>query len=208
MRFRKSAIALGLLLTIAAILPAAAAETQPVVPTDHGNSVGALLYARPFTLEKAYTYTYTKEQPKITSGYILVVSVDKELALPRNTWTPVIYVGTRPAQVTNLSVESGRLVLLVPGDTDLSKDPAYFGSVQLPEDVDAARGAQELAAAQKLGIHPFPAETVSAALAAGGPALHGVGSNDVFRAIAGVLDTYVPEDHGVAQGYLQLKAGE
>jgi hypothetical protein len=208
MSFRKLAYALSLLLTFAAVLPVAAQDIVPVVPTDHGDSVRGLVYARPFTLEQPYSYAYSKEQPRIQSGYILVLNVDPELAQPRNAWTPVIYVGRYPAEITNLRVESGRLVVLVPGEVDLAKDPAYFGSVELPERVDAARGAEELAAALKIGIRPFSSDVIASALAAGGPALRAVGINDVYRAVAGVLTTYVPEDRDRAEQYLKIPIGE
>ena len=208
MSLRKLAYALSIMLALVAIPAAAEEEAVPVATTDHGDSVYGLLYARPFTLEKAYTYNYVKEQPQIQSGYILVLEVDSELARPRDVWTPVIYVGTRPAEVTNLSVESGRLVVLIPGDVDLKTTPAYFGSVQLPERVDAERGAQELASALRAGVHPFPEEMVDRALAAGGAALQAVSINDVYRAVAGVLTTYVPEDKERAEEYLLIPAGQ
>ncbi len=203
---RRSAFVLGVALVLSAAGIAAAEDAVPVVPTDHGHSVQALLYARPFTLTAPYTYTFVKEQPAIRNGYILALAVDPALAQPHQTWTPVLYVGTRPAELTNLGEPSGHLVVIVP-DLDLRTASAYFGSVQLPERVDAARGALEQAAAERIGIRPFPVQEVEAALAAGGDTLRAPSINDVYRAVAGVILTYAPEDRERAEEYLLIPAG-
>jgi len=173
---------------------AAAIDEVPVVPTDNGSAVKGLLYARPFELDQPYAYVWTKEQERITSGYILVVEVEKSFAQPRDIESPVLYVGSRPAEVTNLGTSSGRMVVLVPGDTDLTSAPIFFGSVELPERVDRARGEAEVAAAMALGIEPVGAEAARTALLAGGPALQARTIDGVYRAIADVLVEYSPEE--------------
>jgi hypothetical protein len=173
----------------------------PVVPTGEVGTVRNLLYARPFRMEKPYRYEWTAERAEITSGTILVVEVDKEFAKPREIGVPVLYVGTTPAEVTNVGYESGRMIVIVPGAVDLRTTPIFFGSEELPERVDAARGALELEAARAIGIVPFSASTVDAAFALGGEPLAVAGSEEVYRAIADLIDAYSPTETERAEIY-------
>jgi len=195
-------LAMTLVLAIAPVVRAQ--EEVPVVPTGNAGSVRALLYARPFSIETPYANAWTREQQTYKTGYVLVLEVDPTLVVPRQTWMPVLYVGTRPAETTNIGQESGRLVVLVPGDTDLYSAPAYFGSVQLPERVDAERGAAELAEAQKIGAKPFSREAVDAAFRAGGQALRTRSIDGVYRAVADVISAYSPQEDELVERYRQI----
>ncbi len=207
---RRRFIGAGLVMLAAALTLNAPARGQeedvPVVPTGNAGSVSALLYARPFSLERPYINAWTRELQPIRSGFILVLQADPALLQPRQTWMPALYVGTRPAEVTNVGVESGRVVVLVPGDTDLYSAPAYFGSVQLPERVDAARGASELAAARAIGTLPFSREMVEAALRAGGAPLSARTIDGVYRAVADVLAAYSPQEQDLVERYRLIPA--
>lgn len=200
----------GLLLLAAALTLGSPAmgqeEDVPVVPTGNAGSVSALLYARPFTLERPYVNAWTAELQPILSGFILVLQADPALLTPRQTWTPVLYVGTRPAEVTNIGVESGRAVVLVPGDTDLYAAASYFGSVQLPERVTAARGTAELAAAKAVGAAPFSRAMVDAALRAGGAPLKVRTIDGVYHALADVIADYSPQETDLVDRYRMIPA--
>jgi hypothetical protein len=191
-----SRLATTLLALAASAGVALAVDEVAVTPTDNGTAVKGLVYARPFELQEPYVYTWTKEQESITSGYVLVVEVDPAYAQPRDIASPVLYVGHRPAEVTNLGIQSGRMVVIVPGDTDLTSAPIFFGSIELPERVDRARGEAEVAAALALGIQPVGAQAARTALLAGGPALRTRSIDGVYRSLADVLTRYSPDEAG------------
>ena len=176
-------------------------STVPVTPTDDGRAVRKLVLVRPFQLEKPHVYTWTQEKPQITSGTILVIQVDPHYARPRQMHMPVLYVGATPAERANMGFGSGFLVVIVPGRPDLTKVPIYFGSVELPERVDARRGEKELAAARALGIHPFPAAGVRAAVDKGGDPLVAKDSADLYRTLSDLILIYAPDETERAEGY-------
>jgi len=124
----------------------------------------------------------------------VVVEVDPALARPRDVDSPVLYVGATPAERVNAGRTHGRVVLIVPGRPDLTEVPVYLGSVELPERVDAARGARELEAARALGIEPFGAAEVRAAEARGGDVLRLPGADALYRAAGDLVEAWAPED--------------
>lgn len=199
----RSGLGIVLLALILAAVPAARAQEEdvPVVPTGTSDSVHALLYARPFILDTPYADVWTRELQPIDKGTILVLAVDTALVRPRDTWMPVLYVGARPAETVNIGMESGHVVVLVPGEIDLYATPAYFGSVQLPERVDRARGEAELAAARAIGVGPFPREMVDEAIRAGGSALRARSIDGVYKALADVIEQYSPQERELADRF-------
>jgi hypothetical protein len=176
-------------------------DAATVVPTDDGDAVRELLYARPFVLERPYEYLWTAEKPEIRSGMILVVEVDPEYARPRQLGVPVLYVGARPAELANVGYESGRMIVIVPGDTDLAASPVYFGSTEFPERVDAERGRRELQAALGVGIAPPGEEELERAFAAGGDTLRTPAIDGVYRSLADVIMEYSPYESELAETY-------
>ena len=131
-----------------------------------------LIAARPFTLEVPYVHDWRAERPQVQAGVLLVLGVDPDLVHPRQGLEPVLYVGDQTAERINAGHESGHLIAIVPAPLDgsgqvaldLSKAPIYFGAPALPEQVDAATVAKELAAARARGIAPPTPEQVAAAL--------------------------------------------
>jgi len=191
------------LLMIAALCGVAAAQTDttPVEPTDNGDAVRGLLYARPFVVDEPFVYSWTAERAEIRAGHILVVAVDPEFARPRQVDMPVLYVGQTPAWLTNVGYESGHVVVIVPATVDLTSEPIFFGSLELPERVDAARGMQEMAAALALGIRPVTEEVLNAARAAGGEPLREPDIEGVLLTVADLIDTYAADESEVAESY-------
>jgi hypothetical protein len=180
---------------MATLSPAIADEGDVPVELRGGiDSVKGLLYARPFTLETPYRYEWTAEKPGIDSGLILVLDVDKEFAKPRQVGVPVLYVGDTPAELANVGYESGHMIVIVPGAVDLLTAPVFFGSEQLPERVDREHGSLELQEARALGIVPFPRSMVESALALGGDSLAAAGAEELFVAVADLIDTYSPDE--------------
>src|SRR5262245_34281476 len=58
-------------------------DAPPALPAQPAKSPITLLQAQPFTLEKAATHWFRKEQPTYTAGYVLVLAVDPSLVFPR-----------------------------------------------------------------------------------------------------------------------------
>jgi len=194
---------IGIALLATVLLAGSAATATAAGPDDPAVPKGAeeLVYARRFTLEQPFTYTWCKEQPEIREGWILVVRVDREMARPRQVCVPVLYVNGIPAQLMNVGYLSGHLVVFVPGKPDLRKALVYFGSTELPERVDAAHGRKELAAAREAGVRPFPKKIVDQALERGGTETLGVpDAHRLFQALADLIDRYAPDEHDVAEG--------
>ncbi len=125
-----------------------------------------LIYARPFTVDVPFKHTWRAEQPSVSAGWVVVLAVDRDLVVPRQSAEPILYVGDQTAERVNLGNESGHVVAIVPatstGLQDLSRTPIFFGAPGLPEQVDSARISSELAAAQQRGIAPPAAATVAA----------------------------------------------
>jgi len=121
-----------------------------------------LLAAYPFVLDEPFEHEWRAEKPLVRAGYLLVLQADPDLARPRDAYEPVLYVGEDTAERCNTPWESGRIVALAPSSEladgrvalDLDTAPIWFGSLELPERVDAARVQDELANARRSGIGP------------------------------------------------------
>jgi hypothetical protein len=121
-----------------------------------------ILDARPFAVDEPFVHEWRAEKPLASAGYLLALQVDPELARPRQTYEPVLYVGEQTAERFNAPETGGVLIVLVPAPLDpsgrvaldLDTAPIWFGSLELPERVDAARIAREVAAARAAGIGP------------------------------------------------------
>lgn len=170
---------------------------QPVPAT----AVQGLLYARHFLLQEPYPYSFLAGQPAITRGLLLVLAVDPEVAKPHEVDVPVLYAGDTPVHLTNTGYPSGRLVVIVPGWFDPARAPVFFGSTELPERVDRARGKQEQMIAVGRGAEVFPSAERVAAFAAGGERLECRGSVELFLAVAELIDRYAPSESERADLY-------
>lgn len=115
---------------------------------------------QPFTLEEGYRHDWRQERPLIKSGTLAVFKVNPDLVYPRNAAEPVLYVGSQTAQRLNQGNESGYVIAIVPGEVDLAREPAWFGSPELPERVNAETISAERAKADKAGIRPLDAERI------------------------------------------------
>jgi hypothetical protein len=126
-------------------------DKQPVPPTPV--SVKRILAARPFTLQRSYTYDWSKARPQVSSGTLVVLEVDPAYVVPRNaTAGPVLYAGDMPVQALNHGHLSGRVLGIVPGAVDLSTLPLWFGTPH-----------GERFASERASMAPLPAAQVRAA---------------------------------------------
>ena len=123
-----------------------------------------ILAAHPFVLDEPYVHEWRAEKPAVRAGYLLALEVAPELARARQTYEPVLYVGSQTAERCNAPMEGGSLIVLVPAELgaeggvalDLATTPIWFGSLELPERVDATRIVAELELARRAGIGPAP----------------------------------------------------
>src|SRR5688572_3392583 len=121
-----------------------------------------LLAAVPFVLDEPFVHEWRAEKPVVSSGYLLVLKADPDLVRPRQTYEAVLYAGSEVAERCNFPENGSHLVALVPAPLDgrgrvaldLDSTPIWFGSLELPERVDAARIADELELARARGIGP------------------------------------------------------
>jgi hypothetical protein len=121
-----------------------------------------LFEALPFVLDEPFVHEWRREKPLVSSGMLLVLKVPADLARPRQTYESVLYVGDQTAERCNFPEDGEFLVVLVPAPTDasgavqldLAETPIWFGSLELPEQVDAVRIARERASALAQGLGP------------------------------------------------------
>jgi len=133
---------------------AAAQTAAPQMP----RPVKDILYAQPFTLKKGYTNTWSKKHELVSSGVLVVLAVDPALVVARDALEPILYAGSTPVQRLNHGGQSGRVIGIVPGTTDLAASPIWFGAPGLPERVTPEAAGAERARAEKSRIRPFSAD--------------------------------------------------
>jgi hypothetical protein len=127
-----------------------APAAQPVEPPPQLQ----LLHAERFAVDRPFRHLWRADQPWVQSGWLLVLSGDPEQLRPRQVKEPVLYVGAQTAERINTARDSGRLVVLVPGDFRLEDAPIFLGGTALPEELWQPQIDAELAAAKAAGALP------------------------------------------------------
>ena len=185
-----------LLLGLAAVSPAA----PPAPPTPA--PVNEVVYARPFALNDGFQFTWCKEPFQVSQGTLLVLKVNPDLVIPRQTEEPILYVGNQSAMRLNHGNESGYVIAVVPGDVDLTKDPIWFGTPGLPERVDAATIRAEREKADKAGIKPISAEQAQAARSKGGERINVPDMSAMLRGpVSGLIEQYSPQEKRLSEAW-------
>jgi hypothetical protein len=136
-------------------------EDERAIPSTPA-PVRGILYARRFTLETPYQYTWSKERFMVSTGVLVVLEVDPALVVPRDQLEPVLYAGNFTVHRLNHGHRSGRVIGIVPGNIDLAAAPIWFGSPGLPERVTESTVRSERARAEQYGVRAFPPERISA----------------------------------------------
>jgi hypothetical protein len=167
-------------------LPNAPATPAPVLD---------LLYAQTFTLDERSNFDWRKDQPSFKAGTIMVIAVESVYAYPRQSEHPTLFVGDSTAMFFNHGWIDGEptanMVIMVPGTPDLTKEPIWFGTPYLPEQVGPNIIAEERAIAEKYGITPFDEQEVKKAVAAaGGKPFHGADMMSIYRHTAHLVLQY------------------
>ncbi|MHC5211289.1 MAG: hypothetical protein ACYTG2_11270 [Planctomycetota bacterium] len=198
-------LALTLLVAGGTALLQSAGDPPPALPAETPVGGVVLVHARPFTLDQAYTFDWQAERPEVAGGMLVVLEVDPDLVHPRQIAEPVLYVGAQTVERINTGATSGHVVAIVPAPVDargqvlldLTAAPIFFGEPMLPEQVDAARAAQELAAAVARGIAPPSEDEVSAALVE--PARFGT-RYDLQLFATDLIETWSPDETDLISG--------
>ena len=191
------------LLAVAATVFAA----PPVAKTPA--AVDEVVYARPFTLNDGFRFDWTNEPFQVTKGTILVLKVDPKLVIARQLEEPVLYVGNQTAMRLNQGDQSGYVVAVVPGDVDLTKDPVWFGTPELPERINAARIQAERQQAEKAGIKALSAEKAKVATDNGGSRVSAQDMSSLLRdTISTLVEKYSPQEKSAAETWRLPVAGQ
>ena len=136
-----------------------APEPSFAPPADLPRGGLELLEAVPFVLDEPFVHEWRAEKPLARAGFLLALRADADLARTRETFEPVLYVGDQTAERCH-PVTDDTLVVLVPAPLgadgrvalELDSTPIWFGTLELPERVDAARIAHERALAEAHGL--------------------------------------------------------
>ena len=139
-------------------------STTPLVLTDHGDGVRAIHQVTRVHVDAGTELTATASPRRLTDAWLVTLAADPALARPRDVNMPVLYVGATPAQVLATDAPTGCVVALLPIDVDVTAEPWFYGSVELPERVGALRGKQERAAALAAGFTARSDVSVSAGI--------------------------------------------
>jgi hypothetical protein len=148
------------LLTIFIVSPTSFSQQKKVEDVTTPSAVFDVVYVQPFSLKTGYTHFWREEKPFVKSGTLAVFKVNPNLVYPRNALEPVLYVGNQTAERLNFGYESGYVVAIIPGEVDLSKSRAWFGTPELPERVSEKTITRETELAEKGNIKPLDPDAV------------------------------------------------
>jgi len=197
-----SALAVALLVGGAAAWVRSRPPQPPPAPPAGEGAVKGLLHAEPFRLAEPYAHTWRLEQPQVDSGWLLVLEVERDVVVRRQSAEPVLYVGSQTAERINVGDVAGRLVVIVPGALDPAAAPAWFGTPQLPEQVDAATVARELAAARAAGVPSLARASLTRSDALGHAEIALADRTALERHAAELVLRWAPEEREQAMGLL------
>lgn len=149
---KRMKILTSLVLMAAGLVVAAGATAQGARPIPPTPAAAEAVFAAPFTIREGYRSDWGQERPWVTSGVVLVARVNPNLVFPRQVAEPVLFAGNRVAERINVGYPSGYVVAIVPGTLDLARDPVWFGTPALPEQVSAGTVRTERLRAAAAGI--------------------------------------------------------
>jgi hypothetical protein len=176
----------SMLLIVAMALPAMGRQHEP-------SPVEQIIYARPFTVEDGYVNLWHKDKPVVSSGYVVVLRVGRDLAQPRAVATPLLYGGNGPIE----RIDNGRtgeyVVGLVPGEVDLANTLFWFGAPGYASEQGAGEIVEARWRAVEAGITSPPAEMIQRAVEAGGDPLVAADKADLLQLLAPLVDRFTPK---------------
>lgn len=186
------------------------ASPAPSAVAARTGPVRGLVFARPFALAESYVHHWRLEQPTVRAGWLLVLDVDPSYVEPRQSAMPVLVLGDQTVECVNFGQDSGRVVAIVPAPADergmprldLAASPAWFGSPELPERVDAAWISGERARAKPGDVVLFSAAEIATARARGREPLRAADKVELHRQAAFLILEHSPRERELAEGLL------
>ncbi|MEO0651593.1 MAG: hypothetical protein AAFZ65_13035 [Planctomycetota bacterium] len=157
------ALSVGAAGVLATQLGGAERETLPELSAAPELEPLRLVEAQPFRLLEPAVDFMDPAEGTFVEGQLLVLEVEAELLVRRQSEEHVLYVGDRPVRRYNNGDRSGRVVVLAPGPVDLTDTPVFFGAAALPERLTVADRQQALAGAVAQGVRGFGTATVERA---------------------------------------------
>lgn len=144
--------------------------SAPEAPTAHQRSIPVdplqLVHAQRFHTDMPFAHQWRADRQMYDAGWVLVLSGEPELLRQHQTKDPVLYVGAQTAERVN-NGDSGKLVVIVPGDIDLADAAIFLGPAALPEELWQEQIDDTVTAARNGGAVPPTAEQRGKALVAG-----------------------------------------
>ncbi|MFO0980180.1 MAG: hypothetical protein U1E76_00270 [Planctomycetota bacterium] len=181
------------------------AQNQQPLPTgldDHGlvpKAPLALVYARPYQVEKPMEFVINGKVEKVHKGYVLVLKADLRLCEPKDVPDFALFVDNALGQRVNSGYRDGHLIVITP-ELDLAKSLIWFGSRLLPDRTTAVVTERERSAALARGIAPFAREQIDAALKQGGSeTLRAKDLNELWFDTKPLILKYAPAERPMAE---------
>jgi len=167
-----------------------------------------LVEAVPFVTDEPFVHEWRAEKPLVSGGYLLVLRVDADLARPRQTYEAVLLAGDQTVERLNHPEDGEYLVGLVPAPVDagghvqldLARTPIWFGSLELPERVDAARIAAEAELARARGIAAPRTARGARLRSTAGETLHVRTRDELSPYVADWVERYSPAETDLVAG--------
>lgn len=179
--------------------PAGSADEASALPPLPETPAGIeqIMVARPFVVMTPWASDWCEERTTVERGWVVILRVAHEYAVPRQTAEPILFAGARTVERVRNAPEANLILAIIPatprteavpghaagaggtapiGAEDQSMRPLaelaiWFGTPGLPEQVDRAILAHEVTKANAASIKAQPLEDVVRALKQGGPAI-------------------------------------
>jgi len=204
-------------LSLAALSVAGFAALKPSqsasVTSAQANAVPVrLVFAQPYRVVEPYRFAWMHQDdaPMVSSGWIVGVSTDPEIADVKQTHDELLFVGDVPVERINVGSESGIVIGFVPSPLDetgeptldLDTAPIYWSKPEiLPESLRASDAKTVLAEAVERGATAQTEAAVVSAREAGGHVVDVETLGELYRyAAAQLLTRYSPEEVDLISG--------
>lgn len=160
-----------------------------------------LVHAERFRTEQPFRHLWRQDQPLVDRGWLLVLAGDPARMVPRQTKEPVLFVGAQTAERVNTGQDSGRIVAIVPGDFALADAPIFYGTENLPEELQQRHLDAELTAARAGGAVPPTAEAITKATAGAGDVRSFATDYDLRQRAIDLVERHSPTETDLIAGW-------
>ncbi len=174
-------------------------KLPPRIPAEPHDQPVRVIRAQRFEVARPFAHVWRVDRPMVKSGWLLVLSVPPELVHPRQAHEPVLYVGAQTANRVNPHpYESGKMVVIVPGDFLLEDSPIFFGAPALPEEVGPSHIDKEVARARDAGVRPPSVDNLATVVVA--EVLRVATEYDLRQRAIDLVEKYSPQEKDLIAG--------